>query len=176
MTKRAPRRPRPVGTPNPCPTSSVPVVVPGAPSASLPAAVPPSSAAPSSAAPSIGAQFVELFTAHKWLRWTVFWFGWLWLSPGTIIPGAIAVGVGNVFYKERALNLVTLSAAYLGILAYLLLGNMITDWPEQVRLYMGVGAIFALIVLGKRYPSFGYFLIIMIATAFNSAGRGRRRW
>ena len=39
-----------------------------------------------------------------------------------------------------------------------------------------MGAIFALIVLGKRYPKFGYFLIIMIATAFHSAGRGRRRW
>ena len=57
---------------------------------------------------NIGAQFVELFTANKWLRWSVFWFGWLWISPETIIPGAIAVGVGNVFYKERAVNLVTI--------------------------------------------------------------------
>ena len=24
-----------------------------------------------------------------------------WISPETIIPGAIAVGVGNVFYRER---------------------------------------------------------------------------
>lgn len=44
----------------------------------------------------IGAQFVELFTANKWLRWTVFWLGWLWISPGTIIPGVIAVGVGKM--------------------------------------------------------------------------------
>ena len=58
---------------------------------------------------NIGAQFVELFTANKWLRWTVFWLGWFWISPTTIIPGAIAVGVGNVFYKERALNLVTIA-------------------------------------------------------------------
>ena len=125
---------------------------------------------------NIGTQFVELFTANKWLRWSVFWFGWFWISPETIIPGAIAVGVGNVFYKERAVNLVTICAAYLGILGYLMLGHIGSDWPETVRLYMGMAAIFSLIVLGKRYPKFGYFLIIMIATAFNSAGRGRRRW
>ena len=121
---------------------------------------------------NIGAQFVELFTANKWLRWSVFWFGWLWISPETIIPGAIAVGVGNVFYKERAFNLVTICAAYLGILGYLMLGHIGNDWPEQVRLYMGLAGIFSLIVLGKRYPRFGLFMLIMIAAAFNSAGRG----
>jgi hypothetical protein len=125
---------------------------------------------------TIGAQFVELFTDNKWLRWTVFWFGWLWISPGTIVPGAIAVGVGNVFYKERAFNLVTISAAYLGILGYLLLGHMTSDWPEQVRLYMGLAAIFAFIVLGRRYPMFGLFLLMMITAAFRGGGRGRRRW
>ena len=85
----------------------------------------------------------------------MFWLGWLWISPETIIPGAIAVGVGNVFYKERAVNLVTICAAYLGILGYLMLGHIGNEWPETVRLYMGMGAIFSLIVLGKRYPRFG---------------------
>ena len=129
---------------------------------------------------NIGAQFVELFTANKWLRWSAFWFGWFWISPGTIIPGAIAVGVGNVFYKERAVNLVTICAAYLGILGYLMLGHMTTDWPEQVRLYMGLAGIFSLIVLGMRYPMFGGFMLMVIITALNR-GRGgyygrRRRW
>ena len=124
---------------------------------------------------NIGAQFVELFTAHKWLRWTVFWLGWFWISPTTIIPGAIAVGVANVFYKERAVNLVTVCAAYLGVLDYLLLGHMINDWPEQVRLYMGLAGIFSLVVLGIRYPLLGYFLIIMICSAVSRGGR-RRRW
>ena len=129
---------------------------------------------------NIGAQFVELFTANKWLRWTVFWLGWFWISPETIIPGAIAVGVGNVFYKERALNLVTICAAYLGILGYMMLGHMDQRLPEQVRLWMGIAAIFALVVLGKRYPMFGYFLIVMIMSAISRGGGyypyRRRRW
>ena len=36
---------------------------------------------------------------------------------------------------------------------------------------MGMAAIFSLIVLGKRYPMFGYFLIVMICSAI-SGGRG----
>ena len=55
--------------------------------------------------------------------WGIFWFGWFYISPTTIIPGAIAVGVGNVIYRERALNLVTVCAVYLGVLAYLALGT-----------------------------------------------------
>jgi hypothetical protein len=128
---------------------------------------------------NIGAQIIELFTANKWLRWTVFWFGWFWISPGTIVPGAIAVGVGNAFYKERAVNLVTICAAYLGIFGYLLLGHMATDWPEQVRMYMGLAGIFSLIVLGMRYPTLGLFLI-MVVSSLMGGGRGgyyrRRRW
>ena len=81
------------------------------------------------------------------------------ISPTTIIPGAIAVGVANVFYKERAFNLFSIAAAYLGVLGYLLLGHMINDWPEQVRLYMGLAGIFSLIVLGVRYPTLGAFLL-----------------
>jgi hypothetical protein len=124
---------------------------------------------------NIGAQFVEMFTSSKVLRWSVFWIGWLLISPETIVPGAIAVGVGNVFYKERAFNLVTICAAYLGILGYMILGHMGHDLPEQVRLYMSFAAIFSLIVLGKRYPGFGVFLFMMISAAFRG-GRGRRRW
>jgi hypothetical protein len=125
---------------------------------------------------NIGAQFVELFTANKWLRWSVFWFGWLWISPETIVPGAIAVGVGNVFYKERAVNLVTICAAYLGVLGYLLLGHIGNEWPETVRLYMGLAGIFSLIVLGMHYPMFGLFLLMMISAAFRGGRGGRRRW
>jgi hypothetical protein len=123
---------------------------------------------------NIGAQFVELFTANKWLRWSVFWFGWLWISPETIIPGAIAVGVGLVFYKERTINLVTVCAAYLGISVYLLLAHALTDWPENVRLWMGFAMIFSLVILGKRFPLFGLFLLMMI-TSLMRRGR-RRRW
>ena len=77
--------------------------------------------------------------SNKAICWGIFWVGWFFLSPTTIIPGAVAVGVGNVIYKERALNLVTICAVYLGMLGYLLLAHAITDWPENVRLYMGFG-------------------------------------
>ena len=123
---------------------------------------------------NIGAQFVELFTANKWLRWSVFWFGWFYISPETIIPGSIAFGVGYVFYKESAINLVTICAAYLGVCLYLMLGHMITDWPEQIRLWMGFDSIFSLIVFCKRFPWFGWCMLVMIAAAFNGAGRRRR--
>jgi hypothetical protein len=136
--------------------------------------VPPSSTIGSTIR-TVGAQFVELFTANKWLRWTVFWLGWFMLSPTTIIPGSIAFGVGYSFYKERAVNLVTICAAYLGICAYLLLGHMV-DWPEQVRLYMGWGMIFSVIVLAIRFPVFGWILLTIIATAGNRGYYRRRRW
>ena len=123
---------------------------------------------------NIGAQFVELFTANKWMRWTAFWLGWLILSPETLPTGSIAVMVGVVFYKERAFNLVTISAAWLGIMAYLILGHIGHEWPENVRLWMGFASIFSLIVLGKHYPWFGWCMLVMIAAAFNGAGRRRR--
>jgi hypothetical protein len=152
-----------------------------APAAARVSALPPSISiertptAPPGVMGNLAAQFVELFTANKWLRWTVFWLGWFWISPTTIIPGAIAVGVGNVFYKERAVNLVTVCAAYLGICLYLLLGHMVNDWPEQVRLWMGFGMIFSLVVLGMRYPMFGLFMLLTISAAFRG-GRRSRRW
>ena len=115
-----------------------------------------------------------MFTSSKVLRWSVFWIGWLWVSPETIIPGAVAVSVGVVFYKERAVNLVTICAAWLGIMAYLILGHMGRVLSEQVRLWMGLAAIFSLVVLGKRYPRFGWCMLVVIAAAFNGAGRRRR--
>ena len=72
------------------------------------------------------------------------------------------------------LNLVTISAAWLGIMAYLILGHIGHEWPENVRLWMGFASIFSLIVLGKHYPWFGWCMLVMIAAAFNGAGRRRR--
>ena len=34
--------------------------------------------------------------SNKAICWAIFWVGWFFLSPTTIIPGAVAVGVGNV--------------------------------------------------------------------------------
>jgi hypothetical protein len=118
---------------------------------------------------------IDWIKANQAIAWGCLWVGWLLISPTTIIPGAIAVGVANVVYKERALTLVTVCAGYLGVLAYLLLGHMIADWPETVRLYMGLAGVFALVILGKRFPMFGYFLIVMVCSAFSRGGR-RRRW
>ena len=39
--------------------------------------------------------------SNKAICWAIFWVGWFFLSQTTIIPGAVAVGVGNVIYKER---------------------------------------------------------------------------
>lgn len=121
---------------------------------------------------------IDWIKSNKAICWGIFWIGWFYISPTTIIPGAIAVGVGNVFYKERALNLVTVCAAWLGIFAYLALAGALKALPEQVNLWMGFAVIFALIVLGKRFPMFGYFLIIMICSALfrGGVGRYRRRW
>jgi hypothetical protein len=111
---------------------------------------------------------------NKLICWLAFWVGWFALSPTTIIPGAVAILVGLVIYKERALNLVTISAAWLGILMYLALGHNLEWFPENVRLWMGVAAIFSLIVLGKRFPMFGWFLLFVIVNLMR--GGRRRRW
>ena len=91
--------------------------------------------------------------SNKTICWGIFWVGWFFLSPATIIPGAVAVGVGNVIYKERALNLVTICAVYLGILAYLLLGHSMDGWPENVRLYMGFAGILLAHHPGQTFPN-----------------------
>ena len=84
-------------------------------------------------------------------------------------PNSVAVLVGLVFYKERAINIVTISAAWLGILAYLLLAHALTGMPENVIIWMGMAAIFALIVLGKRFPMFGLFLLMLITSFMRAA-------
>jgi hypothetical protein len=127
----------------------------------------------------IGNEFIGLFTAHKWLRWTVFWFAWFWISPTTIIPGAIAVGVGNVFYRERAVNLVTICAAYLGVWLYIALGHMAHYFSNDVLVWMGWAAVFSVVVLAARFPTLRYFLVIMICSAVSRGGYypyRRRRW
>ncbi len=126
------------------------------------------------AAPLPASGMITWIASNKGICWTIFWFGWFFISPETIIPGSIAVGVGLVIYKERAVNLVTICAAYLGILAYLALGHNLAAIPENVRLWMGMGGIVALVILGKRFPMFGLFLIIMITSAFSRGGRCRR--
>jgi hypothetical protein len=124
---------------------------------------------------NIGAELIALLTANKWLSWGIFWLGWLMISPATLPAGSIAFMVGYVIYRERTLNLATIAAAYLGVCLYLLLGHISNDWPEQVRLYMGWGMIFSVIVLAIRYPTLGYFLIVMICSAVSRGGYYRRR-
>ena len=126
---------------------------------------------------NIGTELIALLTANRWLSWGIFWLGWLMISPETLPAGSIAFMVGYVFYRERTVNLATICAAYLGICLYLLLGHISNDWPEQVRLYMGWGMIFSVIVLAIRFPVFGWILLTIIATAGNRGYyRGRRRW
>ena len=125
---------------------------------------------------NVGAQFVGVFTHNRWLSWAVFWVGWLLLSPGTLPVGSVAFMVGYVIYRERTINLVTVCATYLGVCLYLLLGHMITDWPQEIRLWIGFGMIFSVIVLGVRYPVLGAFMLMALAAAFNGGRGGRRRW
>lgn len=118
--------------------------------------------------------------SNKWICWSAFWLVWLHFSPETIIPGAIAFMVGYVFYRERAVTLPSICAAYLGFWLYICLGHIGYGWPDGVKIWMAWGAIFSLVILGKRYPMCGWFLLVLIATAFNR-GRGgyygrRRRW
>jgi hypothetical protein len=97
-----------------------------------------------------------------------------------IVTSAVAILVGIVIYKERAINPVTISAVWLGsFLLYLLFVNHGQPLPQfLVWPLLGV-TIAALVVLGRRFPMFGLFLILLINNLLRG-GRGssyyRRRW
>jgi hypothetical protein len=119
---------------------------------------------------------ITFIQANKVACWVVFWLVWFLLSPTTFVPGALVGLVTLVILKERGrITVVTASAAWLGFLAYFLLSapKDMGPFPVSVAWFCILTSIFALIVLGKRFPMFGLFLIIMITSAF-SRGRGRR--
>ena len=96
-----------------------------------------------------------------------------------IVTSAVAILVGIVLYKERAINLVTISAAFLGtFLLYLLFVNHSQPLPQFLVWPLLGATIFSLFVLGKRFPMFGLFLILLIANLVGSRGGSyyRRRW
>ena len=74
----------------------------------------------------------------KWLRWIVFWLALVLHQPGDNHPRCHRVWCRYTFHQERACNLFTLAALYLGICAYLSLGHMIDDWPEQIQALHGL--------------------------------------
>ena len=96
-----------------------------------------------------------------------------------IITSAVAILVGLVIYKERAINLVTISAVWLGtFMLYILFVNHGQPLPQFLVWPLLGATIVALVVLGKRFPMFGLFLIILIADLVLGR-RGsyyRRRW
>jgi hypothetical protein len=63
--------------------------------------------------------------------------------------------------------------AFLGLYIFTLPPN-IGQLPKSVSLLMVCATIYALVILGKRFPWFGYFLIVLISSLL-SGGR-RRRW
>jgi hypothetical protein len=81
-----------------------------------------------------------------------------------IITTLVAALVGLVVYKERAINLITISAAWLGsFLLFLLFVNHGKPLlPSVVWICLGA-TIFALIVLCKRFPMFLFFMICLIS-------------
>jgi len=113
--------------------------------------------------------------ANKWLCWIMFWGAWLCIWPQSIVPGAVAFGVGYSYYRERGINLASIAATWLGVTAYLALAHIGVDWPEQVRLWIGMGALMSVIVLCFRYPMFG-FLILSAISRRGYYGGYRRRW
>jgi hypothetical protein len=98
-----------------------------------------------------------------------------------VITSAVAILVGLVIYKERAVNLVTISAVWLGFFMLLLISGG-QPLPQFLVWPMLGASVAALFVLGKRFPMFGLFLIFLI---MNLITRGRyypyyypyrRRW
>ena|SRR4051794_4693255 len=114
--------------------------------------------------------------SNKWICWIAFWLAWLHFSPETIVPGLVAFMVGYVWYRERTVNISSLCAAYLGFWLYICLGHIGYDWPNGVKIWMAWGAIFSVVILGKRFPVFGWILLTIIATAGNRGYYRRRRW
>ena len=123
---------------------------------------------------------LDWFKAHRGFSWAVFWLCWIVFSPRmATIPGAIAILLGTVVYKERAVTPATIAAIWLSFIAFLLFGvppSVRALLSNDVCFWLFVLTIFALGVLGCRYPFFGW-------TMLGAAGaRGpyyygrRRRW
>jgi hypothetical protein len=95
-----------------------------------------------------------------------------------VITSTVAILVGLVLYQERAINPVTISAAFLGsFLLYLLFVNHGQPLPQFLVWPLLGASIAALFVLGKRFPMFGLFLILLINNLMQGRGYYRRhRW
>ena len=63
------------------------------------------------------------------------------------------------------------------VVAYLFAGTaQLTDQSRlQSHSCSSVATVFSLFTLGRRFPMFGLFLL-MVITSLMSGGRGRRRW
>ena len=91
-----------------------------------------------------------------------------------VITSAVAILVGIVLYKERAINLVTISAVWLGFFMLLLISGG-QPLPQFLVWPLLAASIAALFVLGKRFPWFGLFLAMLLYNLV-TRGRGYRRW
>jgi hypothetical protein len=112
---------------------------------------------------------------NKILCWIMFWGAWFCISAETIIPGAIAFGVGYSYYRERGVNLASIAATWLGVTGFLALAHVGGEWPHQVRLWIGMGSLMSVIVLVLHYPMFG-FLVLSAISRRGYYGYGRRWW
>ena len=48
--------------------------------------------------------------------------------------------------------------------------------PTPIAFAIVGATVFSLATLGKRFPLFGLFLLMMISSLLRGGGRGRRRW